>query len=44
VPAFQAAAESGDLLYYPYDSHWSARGHRVAAQAVADVLRNIPCL
>jgi len=30
------------LLYFAYDSHWSAEGHRVVASAIANVLRQWP--
>jgi hypothetical protein len=43
IPAFEQAAQSGDLAYYPYDSHWSARGHQTAADAVADYIQTHPC-
>jgi hypothetical protein len=43
VPAFEEAALSGDLAYYPYDSHWSSRGHQTAADAIADYIRQHPC-
>lgn len=43
IPAFETAALSDDLAYYPYDSHWSGRGHQTAAQAIADHIRQNPC-
>ncbi|MCU0497485.1 MAG: GDSL-type esterase/lipase family protein [Anaerolineae bacterium] len=43
TPAFEAAAQNGDPAYYPYDSHWSARGHGIAALTIADALRERPC-
>jgi hypothetical protein len=39
TPALQARADAGDLLYYPYDSHWNPLGHEVAAAAVAEALQ-----
>lgn len=35
TPALRAGAEAGPLVYLPDDTHWSAEGHRVAADAVA---------
>ena len=36
TPAFKEQARRGSLVYFPYDSHWSPEGHRVAAAAIAD--------
>ena len=33
---------AGELVYYPYDSHWNQAGHNLAAQTIADAMRNIP--
>ncbi|NJL92515.1 MAG: hypothetical protein HC915_01725 [Anaerolineae bacterium] len=38
VPAFQAAAQQGRLLYYPYDSHMSEAGHILAGETIAAYL------
>jgi hypothetical protein len=40
IPAF----ESAEVAYYPYDSHWSAVGHNVAAEAIAAYIRANPCV
>ena len=40
VPAFEAAAKDGKLLYYPFDSHWNSEGRAVAAAYVADILKH----
>lgn len=35
------AVESGELdVYLPNDTHWSAAGHRIVAEAVLDYIRN----
>jgi hypothetical protein len=39
LPAFEAATADGQLLYYPYDSHWNQKGHDLAAQTIASALR-----
>ncbi|MDR3619250.1 MAG: hypothetical protein P4L85_07865 [Paludisphaera borealis] len=38
----RAAARSGGLVYLPDDTHWSAEGHEVAAQAIAGRLAGRP--
>lgn len=43
LPAFRQVAASGELAYYPYDSHWSQRGHSTTAEAIADYIRANPC-
>jgi hypothetical protein len=43
IPAFEAAAGSGELAYFDYDSHWNQRGHEIAGEAVADYLRAASC-
>lgn len=43
VPALDTAAQSGELAYYPYDSHWSQRGHQLAGATVANYLQAHPC-
>lgn len=45
LPAFEAAVSSGELLYYPYDTHWNQAGHDLAAQVIADSLGHVttPC-
>lgn len=39
-PAFERAANSGELLYYPFDSHWNIRGIEVAAEEISRYLRS----
>lgn len=36
---FRAAAVDRPLLFHPQDTHWAARGRRVAAEAVAEFMR-----
>lgn len=39
LPAFRSGAKAeGEVLYLPADGHWSGRGHRLAAEVVADEL------
>jgi hypothetical protein len=35
LPAFEQAVAEGQLLYYPYDSHWNQAGHDLAASVIA---------
>ena len=35
----ERVAETGDVLYFPGDTHWNPEGHRLAGLAVADWLR-----
>ena len=39
TPPLRAAAEKGELPYFPDDGHWSPRGHAAVAAAVAERLR-----
>jgi|FLYN01.1.fsa_nt_gi hypothetical protein len=39
LPALQERVNQGELLYYPYDSHWNQAGHDLAAQVIANYLR-----
>ncbi len=39
TPRFRAEAAAGALLYLADDNHWSSRGHRVAAEELAPLLR-----
>jgi hypothetical protein len=38
TPPLQEAARSGQLPYTRDDAHWSALGHRIAAEAILPVL------
>jgi hypothetical protein len=38
-PVFAKAAAEGRMLYYPLDAHWNAEGREIAAQWVADILK-----
>ena len=38
LPTMRAGAESGLSLYFPYNKHWTAAGHELAAQAIATLL------
>jgi hypothetical protein len=42
VPAFEAAAANGDILYYAYDTHWNQAGHDLAGQVIAAYLAQQP--
>ena len=37
-PNFADAAARGEILYLPDDTHWSASGHRLAAEILASYL------
>jgi hypothetical protein len=39
TPALRQAAEAGRIVYFPDDTHWNEEGHRLAAQAIDNVLR-----
>jgi len=39
TPLFVAQAKRGRLLYLPEDGHWTAEGHRLAAEAIAEPIR-----
>ena len=38
LPVFQEKADEGNLLYYPFDTHWNLEGRRTAAALVASYL------
>jgi putative hemolysin len=38
TPDFVAAARRGVVSYYPDDTHWSAEGHKIAAESINDYL------
>jgi hypothetical protein len=40
LPAFESAVAGGQLIYYPYDSHWNQAGHDLAAQTIAAALED----
>jgi hypothetical protein len=39
LPVFQVLAGEGELLYYPFDTHWNSTGRRAAAKALAQAIR-----
>lgn len=39
LPAFEAAASNGEMLYFQYDTHWNMDGHQLAAQTIADFMQ-----
>ena len=42
APPFRKAAESGGKpLHFAHDGHWTAAGHRLAAELTADFLRRV---
>lgn len=42
LPAFEESVGRGELLYYPYDTHWNQAGHDLAARVIADYLQSVP--
>ncbi len=41
LPAFQEAVRRGELLYYPFDTHWNQAGHDLAARIIASAMKNV---
>lgn len=41
-PGFQDVVADGELLYYPFDTHWNQAGHSLAAEIIAEFLQNQP--
>ena len=41
LPLFQEKARKGELLYYPFDSHWNSMGREAAAETIAKRLREM---
>lgn len=41
TPAFRAFARKGELLYYPFDTHWNLLGRQIAARLIGGRLREI---
>ena len=35
LPVFRSLAKAGEVLYYPFDTHWNLEGRRVAAKLIA---------
>jgi len=44
TPDVMQASQTGDLLYYQYDTHPSQRGHDVMAESIANYLSSTDCL
>jgi hypothetical protein len=42
LPGFSQKAEQGELLYYPFDTHWNSAGRQAAAEIVASFLVSAP--
>lgn len=38
TPVFETSARKGEMLYYPFDTHWNQAGRQAAAEAVAKAL------
>jgi alginate O-acetyltransferase complex protein AlgJ len=41
LPAFQSAAQNGELLFWRDDTHWNPRGVRLAVEMVAPAARGL---
>lgn len=41
VPPFEAKAKQGELLYHRFDAHWNSQGRQVAAEWVAQRLKEL---
>ena len=44
LPAFLAARQGDEPLYMPQDTHWTNRGVRLAARAIAETVKQRPVL
>lgn len=40
-PAFESSAREGNMLYYPFDTHWNSTGREIAARYVARALKEL---
>jgi hypothetical protein len=43
-PDFVARANKGELLYYPFDTHWNKEGRQAAAESIAGAMERMPGL
>ncbi len=41
TPVFEKGAREGQMLYYPFDTHWNSEGMELAAARVAEKLREM---
>jgi hypothetical protein len=41
VRPFQAKADAGNMLFYPFDSHWNSAGRQLAAEVITHHLSNL---
>lgn len=41
TPVFEASARKGEMLYYPFDTHWNQAGRQAAAEAAAKALGSL---
>lgn len=39
TPALKESAASGDLVYFPDDGHWTAKGHEVVAETISNFVK-----
>jgi hypothetical protein len=42
LPRFRTLAGEGQVLYYPFDTHWNPAGRRAAAEVISTSLRELP--
>jgi hypothetical protein len=42
LPRFKTLARQGNVLYFPFDTHWNRSGRKAAAQEVAEMIGDRP--
>jgi hypothetical protein len=41
LPPFKELARQGQVLYYPFDTHWNVSGRQAAVEVISKLFRKV---